>query len=262
MNKEMLTIIKKDIRGIAANRRMMISLLVVPIVLTVFLPTVFILTTYLIPDEAQELQKLLTFLPTDWQNQNISDALAGLLLNYFLPVFFLIIPVMAASVMAASSFVGEKEKHTLETLLYAPLSLRQIFRAKVFAAFLLSMFVSVFSFFIMLIVLETEVFFITSGSFILPGIQWLFIMLLVSPAISLIAVTLIVRASAKAQSMEDAQQGAVFLLLPILMLLVGQFTGVMLISPLALLGIGAVCALLAAVLLRQCMARFTYEMLL
>ncbi len=261
MNKEMLAIIKKDIRGITANRRMMISLLVVPIVLTVFLPTVFILTTYLMPTEVAELQKLLTFLPENQQAQNINDALAGLLLNYFLPLFFLIIPVMASSVMAASSFVGEKEKHTLETLLYAPLSLRQIFRAKVFAAFLLSMFVSFLSFSIMLIVLETEVT-LTSGSFILPGIQWLFIMLLVSPAISLIAVTLIVRTSARAQSMEDAQQGAVFLLLPILMLLAGQFTGVMLISPLALLGIGAVCCCIAAVLLRQCMGRFTYEMLL
>lgn len=261
MNKEMLAIIKKDIRGIAANRRMMVSLLVVPIVLTVFLPTVFILTMYLAPTEMQELQELLAFFPADRQSQNISDALAGLLLNYFLPVFFLIIPVMASSVMAASSFVGEKEKHTLETLLYAPLSLRQIFRAKVFAAFLLSMSVSFLSFLVMLIVLETEVS-LTSGSFILPGIQWLFIMLLVSPAISLIAVTLIVRASAKAQSMEDAQQGAVFLVLPIMMLLVGQFTGVMLISPLILLGIGAVCALLAALLLRRCMGRFTYEMLL
>lgn len=261
MNKEMLAIIKKDIRGITANRRMMISLLVVPIVLTVFLPTVFILTTYLMPTEVAELQKLLTFLPENQQAQNINDALAGLLLNYFLPLFFLIIPVMASSVMAASSFVGEKEKHTLETLLYAPLSLRQIFRAKVFAAFLLSMFVSFLSFSIMLIVLETEVT-LTSGSFILPGIQWLFIMLVVSPAISLIAVTLIVRTSARAQSMEDAQQGAVFLLLPILMLLAGQFTGVMLISPLALLGIGAVCCCIAAVLLRQCMGRFTYEMLL
>lgn len=41
----------------------------------------------------------------------------------------LMIPVMASSVMAASSFVGEKEKHTLETLLYSPLSLKQLFQS-------------------------------------------------------------------------------------------------------------------------------------
>ena len=261
MRIEMLAIIKKDIRGITFNRRMMVSLLVVPIVLTVFLPTVFIMIMYLMPDEMGDLQKLLELLPINQQNENMNEAVSRLLLNYLLPVFFLIIPIMAASVMAAGSFVGEKEKHTLETLLYSPLSLKQIFRAKVFAAFLLSMLVSFLSFFVMLAVLETEIF-LTSGSLIMPQIQWLLIMLLVSPAVSLIAVTLIVRVSAKAQSMEDAQQGAVFLILPILLMLAGQFTGVMLISPLILFGIGAVCALLAAVLLRQCMRRFSYEMLL
>ena len=52
------------------------------------------------------------------------------------------------------------------------------------------------------------------GHFLLPGISWLIILLLVSPAISLIAVTLIVRGSAKAQSVEESQQSAVFLVIP------------------------------------------------
>ena len=63
-----------------------------------------------------------------------------------MPLYFLIIPIMAATVMSATSFVGEKEKQTLETLLYCPLSLKQIFRAKVLASFLLSMLVSGISF--------------------------------------------------------------------------------------------------------------------
>ena len=51
----------------------------------------------------------------------------------------------------------EKEKRTLETLLYCPLSLRKIFQAKVLASFLLSMTVSLFSFAAMLLVMETEI---------------------------------------------------------------------------------------------------------
>ena len=69
----------------------------------------------------------------------VERQILNLLLNYVLPLFFLIIPVMTASVMASASFVGGQEKHTLETLLYGPLSLRQVFRAKVLAAFTLSM---------------------------------------------------------------------------------------------------------------------------
>ena len=100
------------------------------------------------------------------------------------------------------------------------------------------------------------------GHFLLPGISWLIILLLVSPAISLIAVTLIVRGSAKAQSVEESQQSAVFLVIPIVLLVAGQFTGILLLNAWILLGLGAVCALAAWLLLKKCMRRFTYEMLL
>lgn len=57
-----------------------------------------------------------------------------------------VLMVRASSVMAASSFVGEKEKHTLETLLYSPLSLKQLFQSKILAGFLVGMMVSYISF--------------------------------------------------------------------------------------------------------------------
>ena len=113
----------------------------------------------------------------------------------------------------------------------------------------------------MLAVLEAETF-LLMGSLIVPTVNWLVILLLLSPAISLIAVTLIVRGSAKAQSVEESQQGAVFLIIPVLLLVVGQFAGVMLLNVWILLGLSAVCAILAWVLLQKAVRRFTYEMLL
>ena len=71
------------------------------------------------------------------------------------------IPVMASSVMAASSFVGEKEKHTLETLLYSPLSIKQLFQSKILAGFSVGMMVSYISFAAMMLVLEIEMLFLT-----------------------------------------------------------------------------------------------------
>ncbi|MCI6239810.1 MAG: ABC transporter permease subunit [Clostridium sp.] len=108
MNNGQLTLIKKDIRSITSNKQIFAVLLIVPLVLTVVLPSVFVLVLTQKPDAASDFQKLLD-----------------------MPPFFLIVPIMASSVMAASSFVGEKEKHTLETLLYSPLSLRQLFQSKV-----------------------------------------------------------------------------------------------------------------------------------
>lgn len=160
--------------------------------------------------------------------------------------------------MAATSFTGEKEKHTLETLLYCPLSLKEIFRAKVLASFILSMLVSLISFAIMLIVLETEMFFI-ADHLLIPDFNWLIILLLVSPAISMIAITLIVRVSVKSQSVEDAQQRAAFLVLPIVLLIVGQLAGVLLIDLWILLILGCVFAVIALILLKKAMGKFSYE---
>ena len=257
MKTTMYAIIKKDFRGLAANRRLFIALLIVPLILTIVLPSIFLITIHFIPD----IMRLLDLLPETSRMDSLELTLSSMILNYILPVFFLVIPIMTASIMAASAFVGEKERHTLETLLYCPLTLKQIFRAKVWASFLLSMLVSLITFVAMFLVIETELFFLM-GRLLLPSISWLVVLLLVSPAISLIAVTLIVRGSAKAQSVEESQQVAVFLLLPLLLLIVGQFTGVLLMNVWILLGLGVVCAVLAWILLQKSMGRFTYEKLL
>lgn len=260
MKQEMTSIIKKDLRRMVSTRRMLFTLLIVPVVLTVFVPSAFLLVQHFVPQEQEEFQKLLELLPAAEQGSSQQEGLTGLLINYLMPLFFLIIPIMASTIMSASSFVGEKEKQTLETLLYCPLSLTEIFQAKVAASFLLSMAVSGISFCIMLLVLEVEIL-LTGGNFLLPGPQWLVVMLLLSPSFSLIAITLIVRVSAKAQSAEDAQQGAVFLLLPVLLLLVNQIGGFLLISTWVLLGLGIVCGFAAVIMLKYAAASFHYEML-
>lgn len=260
MRTAMTAIIKKDLKSVMDNRRMFASLLIVPLVLVVFLPSLFLIMLRFAPADP-DMQKMLELLPAAMRQGDWQQAAAGLMVNFLLPSFFLMIPVMTASIMAASAFVGEKEKHTLETLLYCPLSVRQIFRAKVMASFLLSMLVSLISFAVMLLVTELESYFLL-GTLLVPGINWLVILALVSPAISLIALTLIVRGSAKAQTVEESQQSAVFLILPVILLVVGQTTGLMLVNGWVLLGLGVVCGLIAFLMLKMCMGRFTYEMLL
>lgn len=260
MNQTMTAVIKKDFKGITSNRRLFASLLIVPLALMIILPSIFVFMIHFIPDDP-DVQKLLDLIPRLDPSVSIELTVTGLILNYILPVFFLIIPIMASSIMAASSFVGEKEKHTLETLLYSPLSAGQIFRAKVMASFLLSMTVSMISFLAMVAVVETEVFFLM-GSLLLPDINWLIVLLLLSPSVSLIAITLIVRGSAKAQSVEESQQSAVFLIIPVLLLIVGQFSGVMLLNVWLLLGLSILCAGAAWLLMQRALGKFTYEMLL
>ncbi len=261
INAMQRAIIKKDLRGITSNKQMFSVMLIVPLVLTVILPSIFILVIHFVPEETAEFQKLLEMLPLAEQAGNFNQNIIKLVLNNIMPVFFLIIPIMASSVMAASSIVGEKANRTLETLLYCPLSLRQIFQSKILASFLMSMIVSFTSFFAMILVMEIEIV-LTTGAIILPDISWMIIMLLISPAISLIAITLIVRASAKAQTVEEAQQRTVFLVLPVILLVVGQFTGLLLVSIWILLALGVMLALLAAILMKGSKEKFSYESIL
>lgn len=261
MNVRQLAVTKKDIRSVTLNKQVFAVLLIVPLALTIVLPSIFVLVTAFAPDAASDFQKILDMLPADNVARSQQQRIFGLILNNIMPVFFLMIPIMASSVMAASSFVGEKEKHTLETLLYSPLSLKQMFQAKILAGFSVGMMVSYISFAAMMLVLELEVFLLT-GKAILPSSSWLAIMLLIAPAISIIAIAVTVRSSAKAQTIEEAQQRAVFLVFPILALLIGQFTGILLISAGLLWGVGAVLAALDVLLMRGAAGSFTYEKLL
>ena len=242
-----------------ASAQVFAVLLIVPIVLTIALPSIFVFVISFAPDAASDFQKLLDMLPAP--NGEYNQQIFGLILNQIMPSFFLIIPIMASSVMAASSFVGEKEKHTLETLLYSPLSLGQLFQSKILAGFSVGMMISCSSFAAMLLVMELEAFFLT-GNLLLPAASWLAIMLLIAPAISLVAIAVTVRSSAKAQTIEEAQQRAVFLIFPIFALVIGQFMGLILISAGLLWGVGIVPAALAILLVKRAAGNFTYEKLL
>ena len=151
--------------------------------------------------------------------------------------------------------------HTLETLLYSPLSLKLLFQSKILAGFSVGMMVSYISFAAMMLILEIEMLFLT-GNVLMPDISWLIILLFIAPAVSIVAIAVTVRGSAKAQTMEEVQQLAVFLIFPILALVIGQFTGVILVNSGLLLGLGIILAVFDVLLMKGAAGKFTYEKLL
>ncbi|MGN0250228.1 MAG: ABC transporter ATP-binding protein [Oliverpabstia sp.] len=137
----------------------------------------------------------------------------------------------------------------------------KLFQSKILAGFSIGMMVSYISFAAMMLVLEIEMLFLT-GNVLMPDISWLIILLFIAPAISIVAIAVTVRGSAKAQTMEEAQQRAVFLIFPILALVIGQFTGVILVNSGLLLGLGIVLAVLDVWLMKGAARKFSYEKLL
>jgi len=257
VNSMQKALIKKDI-GYVTSDKSQFALYLVPLVFLVAIPIIFFLIFNFAP---HVMQQILDILPMGRQFDAVDSYFVAYMLNSVMPVLFTMIPVMFASTMAASSFVGEKEKRTLETLLYCPLSLRQIYQAKVWASFLLSMIVTFVSFMIMLIVVifGTR---LTTGSVILPGLSWIFTVFLIAPAISVISIAFIVRGSAKAKTAEESFQGSVVFVLPLILIVIGQFAGVVMINMWYLMGAGVILCVTGAVMMRYCTGNFTYEVLL
>ncbi|OCN05383.1 ABC transporter permease [Erysipelotrichaceae bacterium MTC7] len=261
MNQKMKAIIAKDIRSIVGEKRYFTMLLFLPFFLGILFPSIFVLLIKVAPTDMHDLDGLMQLLPKDLAGDSVLDALLSLILNQTIPIFFMLIPIMCASVMAASSFVGEKEKRTLETLLYSPLSLRDIFKAKVLASTIISLLITYATFILMVLILNVE-FQLLDGTFFIPGLSWLWVMVLLVPACTLLAITFIVKGSAKSKSMEEAQQKAAFLVMPILLAFISQFMGFVIISPFMILIAGVILFIIGYLMLQKTTNAFTYETLI
>lgn len=92
MNNGQFALIKKDIRSITSNKQIFAVLLIVPLVLTIVLPSIFVLVLTQAPDAASDFQKLLDMMPVTDGEYSQQQRILGLILNNIMPPFFLIVP--------------------------------------------------------------------------------------------------------------------------------------------------------------------------
>lgn len=255
-------IVKKDMREAMSTKSVKAAMLVVPLMMAMLLPGAFTAIAYLMPSEAGDFDAAMSLMPLDFSLEDGARAVYYYLMNYMMPVFFVIIPVMASSIAGGSSIVGERERRTLATLLYSPLSIHDLFVAKIAGALLTAISVTLVAFagFLAVAIVGSTLIY---GGFVLDAGIWLTIILLIAPSISLVGITLMVLASARAHSFQEAQQYAVILMLPtMLLMMLPQLTGSFLFNVPQLLIMGSALVVLALIMLRLASLRFTAEKLL
>jgi len=260
VNKMQAVLIKKDLKGVIRGGRFFMDYLLVPLITAVVVPAILVLTIILAEDGAQ-LEQVLAVIPTSGEAVLEDFALVSSLFNNFFPMIFLMTPIMVSAAMAAASFIGEKERRTLETLLYSPMSLRDMFNAKVIGSFLVSMIVTLIAFAMMVTVIGLLVW-ITLGEILVPSLAWIAILGLVAPSFAFIGIVYQVRLSAKAKNSQEAFQQAGVLVMPLVMLIVSQSTGILMVNTWILLAVGLGLASIAWLLLKVAFRKFTYEALL
>lgn len=252
-------LVRKDIRAITASIQLWLPMLIVPLIIGVTMPAIliwlasrvelrsignigFLLDSLDILSSSGQIPELAS-MPTD--NHRIVYYLA---LYMFAPLF-LIIPVMASSILTANSFAGEKERKTLEGLLFTPISMETLFKGKVLAALIPSILLSWITFLIYGIIANILMY-PMFGAMMFPNWNWIILVLWVVPSCSLMVILLNVLISAKVRGFQEAYQLGGLIVLPLLVLIAGQASGMLLISPVLLLLIGAVLLLISLVLLR------------
>jgi len=261
INKMQAALIRKELAGVTKSRSFFLDYLLLPLIFAVVIPVAAVLAVVLMDSSASEFNQIMAVMMISVPEGGEDLAIIQMLINNIMPTFFLMIPPLIVTAIAASSFTGEKERRTLETLLYSPMSLREIFAAKVIGALLVGMIVTLISFIVMIAVVTVLVW-VLLGELFIPSSVWVVVLFIVTPAFAFLGIIVQVRISAKAKSSEEAFQRGGILVLPLVMLIISQFTGVLVVSAWMFAVLGVILAAIAWALMRVAFRKFTYEELL
>jgi ABC-2 type transport system permease protein len=242
-------VFRKDWREIRRNWQVLAPIVVIPVLIAVMLPSIILFLPNLTPSTVismQSLESILKVLPNNILNEvagmSAQQALAYLLMVYFLAPLFLVVPIMASSVIASDSFAGEKERRTIEALLATPLSDSELFVGKVLVAFIPAFLVTLVCFGVYTVVVDVLAAGMFNGLLLLPNNMWLLMIFGLAPLVALTSIGLTVAISAKVKGFREAQQISVVLLAPILGLVFGQVSGTLFLGSIVLLALIVVFA--------------------
>jgi ABC-2 type transport system permease protein len=226
-------IIRKDLKVVLQNKGVSIPMMVIPVIVLVALPSMAAFVPVLEDLPASSFAGVEAFverMPADLQAEfagyDTAQIIIVLFLSYFLAPMYLIMPLMVASVIAADSFAGEKERKTLEALLYTPTSDGELLLAKLLSAWIPSVAVA-WGGFVLYAVVANWAAWPTMGRIFTPNAMWIVLALWVAPAVAALGLGATVLISARAEGFQEAYQLGVLVVLPILLLTIGQATGIM-----------------------------------
>lgn len=251
-------IVGKDLASVRRNRGVRIPLLVTPIMVLVFLPVLLVgfgevlATSGALPDQAADASPFGNL--SESQPGSAAATVASpqgrwalFVLETFLAPLYLLVPLVVATVIAADSFAGERERGTLEALLHTATSDRELLVAKFLASFVPAVAVAWVSF-AMYSVLANVLAWPYLGRIFFPTVTWLLLAFWMAPVLAAFGLGMMVIASSRVKSLQAAHQIGSLVVIPIILMLVAQLAGVLQFEPVRVAIMGLVVALAALVL--------------
>ncbi|MFA5364404.1 MAG: ABC transporter permease subunit [Candidatus Bathyarchaeia archaeon] len=261
-------VFRKDWLEIKRNWQVILPIVILPAMISIVLPVILTLIPTMVPASQTQVtgfDALIQNLPANVQQQlaTMTDiqSMVYVMALYFLAPFFLLIPLMASSVIASDSFAGEKERKTIEALLATPISDSELFFGKMLVSFVPSMLVTVFSFLVYSAVFDVLAFNMF-GMLLLPNVDWLLMIFGLAPAVALASIGLTVIISSRVKGFREAQQISVILMLPILGLVFGQVAGAVVFGPVVIAVLAALFAVVDFAVFKVGVSMFKREEIL
>ena len=251
---------RKDLTAVRRSPALTLPMVIVPLIFLLVLPLGAGLALRFAPLDAAsggalagDLIALLERAPAGLQASlaglEVRAQLLVLALGYLFAPMFLILPLMVASILAADSVAGERERGTLEALLHTPLDDRELFLGKLAGSWLPAVAVSLVGFVVYTLVVDAVAWPVL-GRPLLPNGVWFALVVWVAPAAAALALGVTVLVSARVATVQAAYQLGAIVVLPAVALLVAQATGAIYLNLAAVLVLGAALWAIDLVLLR------------
>lgn len=241
-------VLGRDLGAVRRSKAVVLPMLVVPVVLLVMLPMSIGLAAN---GRSLRVEQFVDLLPGRLADPVMAhpqqERLVILVLGYLVAPLFLIVPLMVSAVLAGDAFAGEKERKTLETILHLPVRDRDLYIAKLLGGFIPSVMIS-WAGFVLYATVSNIVCWPVMHRVFLPTFLWGIVIIWISPAVAAVGLGIMVRVSIRVNNTQEAQQLGGAVVLPLVILAVGQTTTLLLSGPRTALVVGAVVWTIAIVL--------------
>ena len=226
----MWVVTRTELRQLRKSRDYWIPMVLIGSIFFLIVPTILLLIITRVGSipAVQQVSQTLEILPESARSQIRGDDPATKT-SYALAVFMfapiaVVIPLTISTAVGAASLVGERERGTGEFLAHSPASVREIYLGKLIASLVPGYATTlvgfgVYSLSVNLIV-GPDV-----GGWFFPTAEWLVMMFWIIPPFLLLALSLVLRLSARVRSTAAAQQASGLITLPLIGIAYSQATG-------------------------------------
>ena len=250
-------IARKDLKEVRQNKVAWAPAIIIPLVFAIVMPILFVVLPQVLPvediqRELGDMEMLLKNMPpalqTTFEGLKLEQMFTMYMTAFMLAPLFLIMPLMFSSVVGADSFVGERERKTMEALLYSPVTDMELFLGKVLAAVIPAISLSWLTYLVYIVVVNVASYGLFQRIWF-PIPTWWPLMFWLTPAFALLGISATVMISARVKTFMEAYQLSGSLVVLVLGLVLGQVSGILFLGVGTVMVIGTLIWIVDAILI-------------